>query len=304
MNDIMAASGHRSVRVALDYARDAASMLRKILILKDPNQRLGKFHPSHSTGDENCERVCDPCRQWQKPLPELVRGFMEECVKIIPGDIRNTNPKYMFDKVVDWSTPDRSAERKLTEIVESYSEHNSRVVMGCVNQLIDGAKKEAVQQEVVKEREAKREQVSNLKRKLLEILPEATVRQLNVECYFGCEEAEEEGDTSTTTNVCPDSTKKTKKRRGTRELDDRKKFQGMDARERVLFMESNRSNILNSKEFNESDRCFLNRLKKPLLCFDDHCGGDTEMFLVRVGSEFLPTKFTKKGCHLCSEVSR
>ena len=93
MKDIMAAAGHKSVLVALEYMRDAYSILQKIRIFNEPSQNLGKFSACYSAGDENAVRVCDPCRQWQKPLPELVKGFMEERVQVIRGDPRNKDPK-------------------------------------------------------------------------------------------------------------------------------------------------------------------------------------------------------------------
>lgn len=102
---LMRASGHDSVVVALGYLRDALSIAADLALHANPRQRLGSFNCPHSEAGENALRACLPGRQWQVPLPELVRGFMENRVGVVPGDPNNLRPRYIYDKVMAWQAP-------------------------------------------------------------------------------------------------------------------------------------------------------------------------------------------------------
>jgi len=115
---LMRASGHACIAVALGYLLDALSIAADLALHANPRQRLGSFNCPHSEAGENALRACLPGRQWQVPLPELVRGFMESRVGVVRGDPQNFRPRYIYDKVVAWQAPGVSP--MLPHLVDQY----------------------------------------------------------------------------------------------------------------------------------------------------------------------------------------
>ena len=94
----MLAAGHVSEETTMRYMRDGESILAINNLYHEPRQKLGKWKQCHCAGDENAARMAAPGSQWQKPLPILVKGFMEVLVGVCSDDPRCHSTKFLCKK--------------------------------------------------------------------------------------------------------------------------------------------------------------------------------------------------------------
>ena len=117
---LMLAADHDCPAVAKRYCRDAEAIMEVNRVFNDPKQQLGPWRSPHCSGDENAARSAAPGANFQKPLPELVRGFIEVRVGISPTDPRCYQPKYVYSRVIQWRKPGVNPVRELQVSVQFY----------------------------------------------------------------------------------------------------------------------------------------------------------------------------------------
>lgn len=110
---LMMAADHDSPEVAKRYFMDAESVMTINNLFGLPENALGRYRSAHCTGDETQARSCAPGAKFQKPLPELVKGFVENVVGISPTDPLCHHPKHVFEKVIAWRQPTWDPRRQL-----------------------------------------------------------------------------------------------------------------------------------------------------------------------------------------------
>lgn len=103
--ELMLAADHDCYEVAVRYDRDASSITSVNRIYQQSEQLLGNFRSPYCKGDENAARSCAPGSQWQKPLVNLVYGFIEHRVGVQASDPRRLTPTFLYEKVRAWRAP-------------------------------------------------------------------------------------------------------------------------------------------------------------------------------------------------------
>lgn len=109
----MTAADHECPAVAKRYIKDAQSIAAVNQVFDVPRNRLGRWMSPHCAGNETAVRSCAPGAQFQKPLPDLVQGFIEEVIGIKVSDPNRFSPKYLFNNVVAWKMPGSNPKQEL-----------------------------------------------------------------------------------------------------------------------------------------------------------------------------------------------
>jgi len=132
--ELMVGAGHDDVSTAMKYYQDAGAIANVTSIFMDPKQAVGTWKNPHCEGAETAKRAAYPGRQWQKPLPELVAGFIEKVVGVSPTDPRRRFPKYLAEKVARWKhCPSPMAD--LQANLEHISKDRTRDIIASVVQI-------------------------------------------------------------------------------------------------------------------------------------------------------------------------
>ena len=172
VSEMMAAAFHKCPKVALKYILDAMSVKEKIRSQGDANQHVGQWHNCHSIGGENNRTVVLPGAKWQKPLPDLVRGFVEVVLRLSPLDKRTKQPSYLIHQALQWRRPHQLPMKRLQASAPFQKHHppsfchshisspliqlqdelshitrdNKEVIMNCVHTLVQDAYREGHQE--------------------------------------------------------------------------------------------------------------------------------------------------------------
>lgn len=110
---LMLAADHDCYEVAARYVKDAEAIMEINRCFNSAKQRLGTWKSPYCAGDETAARSAMPGAVWQKPLPELVVGFIEHAVGISPNDPLRHHPKHVYNAVISWKKPGRNAKGEL-----------------------------------------------------------------------------------------------------------------------------------------------------------------------------------------------
>lgn len=103
---MMLAGHHKCPKVVAGYIQDALSIIHVCECFNDSKQKLGTtWHSPFSLGGENAQLATAPGAQWQKPMPEIVVGFIETVVGISPLHPQSREPQYVYDQVLQWRKP-------------------------------------------------------------------------------------------------------------------------------------------------------------------------------------------------------
>ena len=128
---LMTAAQHDVFEVAARYAKDCDAIKDTSEIFDDPNQRLGQFKSCFCAGDETAVDMSAPGKDWQCDLPDLVVGFMEKRVGILPTEPRGRHPNFVMHKILLWestSTPIDDLKGHLKDV----SHDKTKSIMNCV----------------------------------------------------------------------------------------------------------------------------------------------------------------------------
>lgn len=101
--EICKCAGHslgKQLKTVMKYVRDATAS--KTQFRNDPEERVGEYKSSYSTGGSNAKKAAAKSKKFHKPLWEIARGFVEEEVGIHPTDPMAKNSLYLFTKVRAW----------------------------------------------------------------------------------------------------------------------------------------------------------------------------------------------------------
>jgi hypothetical protein len=113
LNMLRLQAGHDHAHTADQYISEEPALAHIIAQRNDATQKLGKYYPILSNGCENSRRVNLPCQHWQKPLPELARGFIEDVVGIDPNHPEACSIQYLYKKVTEWQAPGNNPQQTM-----------------------------------------------------------------------------------------------------------------------------------------------------------------------------------------------
>jgi hypothetical protein len=133
-------AGHDHAYTGLKYFGEAGALALILSIHNDPKQRLGTFRPIFSAGSENGERSNRPGRQWQKPLPEIARGFVEAVVGVDPYHPEARSIRYLYGRVTAWRHPTSDPDKVLNDLInESFSDDKRLEFRNAIDAATDAA---------------------------------------------------------------------------------------------------------------------------------------------------------------------
>ena len=118
---LMLAANHKCAKVANRYLQDALALYQKCKVFCNREEYVGNVRNCYSNGGENAMRACAPGAKWQRPLHEIVKGFIEVRVGISPLDPRSKQPTYVYEQVQKWQKPTVKPEAALE--VSRYAPH-------------------------------------------------------------------------------------------------------------------------------------------------------------------------------------
>lgn len=99
---IMIGANHADVKIAQKYFQDAEAIVRITNVLGDPNMAVGVFQSPHSEGRETGTVATHSIRRFQKPLKDIVLGFIEQVVGVEPSHPRRRHPIFLAEKIKKW----------------------------------------------------------------------------------------------------------------------------------------------------------------------------------------------------------
>lgn len=124
---LMQAADHECPKIAKRYIKDAQSIAAVNRVYNTPENNVGRWESPYCAGDETSVRSCAPGHQFQKPLPDLLQGFMEEVIGISAADPKRYSPKHLFNTVVAWKMPGNHPMQDLNVSLKSQSPLKSRL---------------------------------------------------------------------------------------------------------------------------------------------------------------------------------
>ena len=92
---------------------DALAIVDAASAYADTKQLVGTWRSCYSRGGENNVSVALPGAQWQRPLPEIVQGFVEQVLGVPPNHPHRHHPQYLFDHAVRWNPPRNDPQQSL-----------------------------------------------------------------------------------------------------------------------------------------------------------------------------------------------
>lgn len=311
---IMLAADHECLIVAKRYVKDSMAIASVNNVFNVPRQQVGTWYSPYCAGNETAARACAPGAQWQKPIVQLVKGFMEDVVKINPTDPRCNQPKFIYKQVTDWRRPGSNPKADLKKHLNSVgvNENRQATIMRCIYQMqneeVDKNKRTAESKQMIAQ--------AGLKGFLLDNGFDAKkVEDLNVASYFEKAGAgsvmlppmEIPIQDTTAVQVGPPPAKKQRlNSRGTKVIMNRdlRKLNAKDTVEKMAFIVENADT--NISEYDDGSRQWLMRCNPIAKCFTKCCDRDLAVFLEKHASgdkDFSVTKVSKSkmvGCQGCA----
>jgi len=160
---LMLDANHACPRTATKCIQDAMCIAKIIKCFMDPNQFIGtQWSSCHTCGGEGAAAANSPGAKWQKPLAELVPGFIEKVVGVSPLDPRCREPQHLSERVVAWKKPDNNPNRALQGHLALVSQDKTHEILNCVSQMRQDAADTARKQERAEQQRRQLAQMSNL----------------------------------------------------------------------------------------------------------------------------------------------
>jgi len=292
--DLMMAADHDSLKVAERYLRDASSIMQVNMVFQDPKQKLGQWRSPHCSGDETAARSAAPGAKWQKPLTELIVGFIEQCVGILPTDPRRRHPKYLCQEVEKWGAP-VDPYMDLSLHLRDISQNRTRAIMNCMHTIQNLSHKKA-KDEMEKKNKAARDKeltrvVDNFKGYLsMKGFSQSMIDEAGMDAYkeqvetgaLPSSEAESENRKRAAEELAAHKKKK-EKRTGVKTVEGRDGYSSMPAHNKLEFIAANADE--NVATYQNSDRQWLMRINPIAKCYTTCCGKDAEKFLAMHGKQ-------------------
>ena len=306
---LMTAAAHDACEVAARHAKDCDAARDVHSVFDDRNQQLGTFRNCCCAGDETAVDSASPGRQFQKPLPQIVVGFIENRVGVDPNDAKARHPRHVMEKILGWQKPENNID-VLKGHLEDISEDKTNAIVGCVCSLQNDACLKA-------EAEMSRDTNDRVHKKLREMLGQfsghlaLTSTNSAGEGAGGIAEEFQKfltglpgmSDLQTVpVPVTPPPTRRreSESRRGTEKLPVKKNFGKWKAQDKLDCTVNNCD--CDTGEHINGDRQWLQRAAKAHKCFATCCRLSVEMFLEKHGKGAKRENFSlgdAKGCETC-----
>jgi hypothetical protein len=318
---IMAAADHECPKVALGYLRDAEALKEILRCYNDPRQQVGNWRNPHSAGGENAVHAVAEGAKHQRPLPELVVGFIENRVRIPLNHPRRLEPQYVYSQVIQWRKPGVNPSRELAIHLQDISQDRIHAITNCVGQMVNAAVTRAeddARAEAARVKAAWLLSVVHIKARLKvagvadEIVKDAFSQVLPVDTDppSGTElNSHTRRRQLSTHDASVPPVKKAKYRRsGTQKLPDATNIQRWTAEAKLQYIDENAD--YNASDFEEKGRQMIMKIKPIATCYRRCCDKNIEQFLAKHGKptstkggadvmNFAITKF--KGCETCKK---
>jgi len=111
---MMQAAHHACPKVVTRYILDALNIDRVLKLFADSKQFVGNWSSCFSGGGENNVSAALPGAKWQRPLPEIVVGFVEQVLGVAPHHPQRFQPNFLFDLAIQWHPPQKDPSHSLT----------------------------------------------------------------------------------------------------------------------------------------------------------------------------------------------
>jgi len=294
-HQLMTAACHDVYEVAATYAKDCDAITEVLCVFHDKNNQLGTFRSCYCAGDETAVDSAAPGKKYQKPLPDIVVGFMEFRVGVCPSDPNSRHPKYLMEKILSWNKPENNIER-LKGHLRDISSDKSGAIMGCVI----NAEREAYEKAKI---EFGRQVEDRVQSRLQEIVGSFKSRMVSGQISDSDFDLllKDEFDLSPSIPVTPSPIhpKKPDGQRGDKTLQPRDGFRKWSPEKKLAYIVDNFDN--NTKKYQNSDRQWLLRATKTYKCFTTCCEKKVKVFLEKYGkvNDFSLTAVT--GCEGCTD---
>ena len=291
---LMTAAAHDIYEVAVRYAKDCDSLMEVNHVFADPAQRLGTFKSCYCAGEETSVRITAPGVQYQRPIEELVVGFMEEKVGISPSDPQCRHPRVVMEKLCQF-TKVTSSMQTLQKHLEHISEDKTRDIMACVTTIRADAQTAGRLQA---ERAHRNRVQADFEKLVTRFTEHLRLRAENNDtCAILCTEfnkfiigmPEMSGlaeATNTTTTITADHfvvPARDEKRRGTKTLPDRTGFPYWTAEKKLEYVLTNYDP--DTGDYVNGDHQWLLRVAKIYKCFTGCCDRNVLAFLQKHGKK-------------------
>ena len=296
---MMLAADHDCAEVATRYGKDAEAIMAVNLVLQDERQKLGQWRSPHCAGDETAMRSTGPCQQFQKPLAELVVGFIEQRVGIAPTDPRRRHPKYLCEKVVAWKKP-CDPMSQLRGHLELIATDKTQEIMHCFflahNEALNKARNEYEKREQDYLAQKLTAMISAFKGHLsLNAVPQEAVDSFNFSSFYDAlvygSNPVKPGSTLQLSSKhsieqdshddCAEQPAMKEQRSGKKKVEGREKMQWWTAEKKLQFIDENQDD--DSGAYQGGCRTWQIRASAIAKCYRSCCGKSVDRFLDRHG---------------------
>jgi hypothetical protein len=313
--DVKRAADHESAQVVERYERDAYAIAATLEVQHDPRNKLGKkWNDCYSEPDHIGVRAVEASVRYQRPVAEIVRGFVEELCGLSPNDPRARHPNVILSAVMNFRRPENPYVT-LDNALEPVGKNLQTTIKHCVGLIESQAATRAV---ATAERQLERK-VAELTRQRMEKV-EAYLQSQGIDTdrlaipqFLNDLAADSRQDLhpfnndSNNNHAVEETTPKparVEKRKGTKTLPRIHDIGRKSAEEKLAWVAEHCGGV--AGEYVAGDRTFLLRWNPIRKCFLECCGKDVQRFLALHGNgkgNFSAQDLTKapkmKGCQRC-----
>ena len=296
-HQLMTAACHDVYEVAVKYAKDCDAITKVLEVFQDKNNQLGMFKSCYCAGDETAVDSAAPGRKYQKPLADIVVGFMELRVGICPSDPKCRHPRDVMERILSWNKPHNNIET-LKGHLRDISSDKSKAIMGCVI----NAEREAYEKAKTEFGCQVEEKVQSRLQEILGLVKTKLVSgQISESDFDLLLRGQFDLSPSIPITPSPIHPKKYDDRRGNKTLPPRDGFRKWSPEDKLVYIVDNYDS--NHKLYVNSDRQWLLRAFKTYKCFTTCCEKKVEVFLEKYGkgNDFSLTAVA--GCQGCIDSS-
>jgi len=286
---LMQAADHDCYEVACRYAKDCDAIKEVHAVFNDPNQGLGSFKSCYCAGEDSAVDSAAPGAQYQVPLPDLVVGFIENRVGIMPTDKRRFHPSYIMQRVTQWEKPTNPLD-SLKGHLKDVSQDKTQSIINCVHSLVGETAVKAKVQVEKKIEDRAQEKFKEMIMQFTGHLSSSTTQHGNViidtlktemdKFLSGTPQLSDavSGQIMATPTLAAVVPKRItpESRKGTLQLDSRKHFAKWSVEDKLSYIEKNFDS--ETGKYINSDRQWLMRVSKIYKCFTTCCNRDVAHF--------------------------
>lgn len=299
---LMTAAHHEVHEVAVRYAKDCDAIKEVHKVFNDPNQALGNFRSCYCAAQETAADSASPGAKYQRPLRDIIVGFMEKRVGVDPIDQKARQPRYVMDTILYWEKPTNPFDTLKSHLAD-VSTDKTESILSCVFSL-QGEAVQRAQVDANKKVEERSQQrfealIGEFRGSLSCHVSGALLNEFDAFIKSKKSLSQVELPRPHSRQPFPRE-QKSKNRRGTKTLPSRKGMKTWPIKERLQFVLDNYDH--DSGEYCNADRVFLLRVTKLYMCLTTCCNSDVDKFVelhVDPAKAYAFKSF--KACAGCSE---